>query len=147
MVFNSKSKKCCWGIVSENVVELFRNRCFWVAFSINALDFPESHCNGNSSFWPRPGHFDIGCFSLSRERALFTFQPIFFSQNLTPAHLFIHTHIMMHTLSLSDFGQNNRRPKWLALKIGQNDPPTKSETTHPLNLDLLLSFTVLRSES
>ena len=41
----------------------------------------------------------------------------------------------MHTLSLSDFGQNNQRPKWLTLKIGRNDPPTKSETTHPLNLD------------
>ena len=41
----------------------------------------------------------------------------------------------MHTLSLSDFGQNDQRPKYLTLKIGRNDQPTKSETTHPLNLD------------
>ena len=60
---------------------------------------------------------------------------LIFSQNLTPAHLSIHTHIIMHTLSLSDFGQNNQRPKWLTLKIGWNDPPTKSKTTHPLSLD------------
>ena len=110
MIFNSKSKKCCWGIVSENVVELFRNLYFSVVFSINSLDFPE-FLNGNRSFWPRPGHFDMDCFSLSRERTLFTFQPVFFSQNLTPAHLSIYTHIIMHTLSLSDFGQNNQRTK------------------------------------
>ena len=73
-------KKCCWGIVSEDVVELIPNLCFWVVFSINSLDFPESHCNGNRLFWPHPGHFDMGCFSLSRERALFTFQPDFFTK-------------------------------------------------------------------
>ena len=134
MIFNSKSKKCCWGIVSENVVELFRNLCFWVVFSINSLDFPESQFNVNRSFSPRLGHFDKCCFSLSRERTLLHFSLIF-SQILTPAHLSIHTRIIMHTLSLSDFGQNNQRPKWLALKIGRNDPPTKSETTHPLTLD------------
>ena len=30
MIFNSKSKKCFLGIVSENVVELFQNLCFLV---------------------------------------------------------------------------------------------------------------------
>ena len=109
VIFNSKSKKCCWGIVSENV-ELFRNLCFLVVFYINFLDFPESQCNVNRSVWSRLGHFDKGCFSMSRERALFAFQPDFFT-SLTPAHLSIHTHIIMHTLSLSDFGQNNQRSK------------------------------------
>ena len=60
---------------------------------------------------------------------------LIFLQNLTPAHLSIHTYIIMHTLSLSNFGQNIQRPKWLTMKIGRNDPPTKSEMTHPLNLD------------
>ena len=61
-------------------------------------------------FGPAWGILAVGCFSLSCERALFTFQPDFFTK-LTPAHLSIHTHIIMHTLSLSDFGQNNQRPK------------------------------------
>ena len=134
MIFNSKSKKCCWGIVSENVVELFRNLCFWVVFSINSLDFP-SHTVKL-----------IGCFCLAQGiliqvvsawvmKGPLLHLSLIFSQNLTPAHLSIHKHIIMHTLSLSVFRQNNQRPKWLTLKIGWNDPPTKSETTHPLNLD------------
>ena len=46
-------------------------------FSINFLDFPESHCNGNGSFWPHPGHFYMGHFSQSRERAFYHFSLIF----------------------------------------------------------------------
>ena len=79
-------------------------------FSINFLDFPESHCNNNDPLWPHLGHFDMGRFSPSPERALFLFWPVF-SQNLPPAHLSIYTHIITHTLSLSDFGQNDQRPK------------------------------------
>ena len=45
--------------------------------SINFLDFPESHCNANGSFWPGPGHFDMGHFSQSRERDLYYFGLIF----------------------------------------------------------------------
>ena len=97
MIFNSKSKKCCWGIVSEDVVELFRNLCFWVVFSFNSLDFPESHCNGNRSFWPRLGHFDMGCFSLSHERALFTFQPDFFTKLNTSPSVHSYTYINAYT--------------------------------------------------
>ena len=125
MLLGNCLRKCCW-IVPKSM--------FLSCFLYKSLDFPESHCNVDMSFWPRLGLFDKGCFSLSRERALFTFSLIF-SQNLTPVHLSIHTHIIMHTLSLSDFGQNNQRLKWLTLKIGQNDPPTKSETTQPLSLD------------
>ena len=55
-------------------------------FSINFLDFPESHCKGNGSFWSRPRQFDMGRFSWSRERALFHFGLILtlFSLNYVP---------------------------------------------------------------
>ena len=62
---------------------------------------------------------------------------LIFSQNLTPVYLSIHTHIIMHTHIIITFRlwPKHQRPKWLTLKIGRNDPPTKCETTHPLNLD------------
>ena len=58
-------------------VELSRNLCWCVVFSISFLDFPESHCNSNESVWPRLGHFDLGRLSPSPERALFHFSLFF----------------------------------------------------------------------
>ena len=104
MIFNSKSKRCCWGIVSESVVELFQNLCFSVVLSINSLDFPESQCNVNRLFWPRLGHFDKGCVSLSRERALFTFQPDFFFTKLNTCpsvHSYTYNNAYIITFRLS----------------------------------------------
>ena len=132
MIYNSKSNKILLVNCLKKCVELSRNKCWSVVFSINFLYFPKSHCNSNGSLWPRLWHFDMGSFTLVLKWPIFHFSQ-FFSQNLTPAHLSIHTHIIMHTLSISDFGENDQRPKWLTLIIGRNDQPTKSETTHPLN--------------
>ena len=67
------------------------------------------------------GHIDMGFFSLSCERVLFTFQPDFFTKlkvskgakirNLTPAHLSIHTHIIMHTHIIITFRLWPKQPK------------------------------------
>ena len=49
MVFNSKSKKNVVGELSQkmlsNCPEIYIGEL--IAFSINFLDFSESHCNGN----------------------------------------------------------------------------------------------------
>ena len=58
-----------------NYPEIYAAELF--SLFINFLDFPESHCNGNGSFWPRPGHFEIGCFSPSPGRPPFHFGLIF----------------------------------------------------------------------
>ena len=114
-------RKCCWIVPKSMFLS-----CFLITPSHNVM---------------LTGHFGPAWGILTRVvsawllKGPFLHFSLIFSQNLTPAHLAIHTHIIMHTLSLSDFGQNNQRPKWLNLKIGRNDPPSKSETTHPLNLD------------
>ena len=122
MLLGNCLRKCCW-IVPKS---MFLN-CFLYEF----LDFPESQCNVNRSFWPRLGHFKKACFSLSCERGPFLYLSLIFSQNLTPAHLSIHTHIIMHTLSLSDFGQNSQTemthsenwPKWPTYQVWTDPPP------------------------
>ena len=127
MIFNSKSKKCCWGIVSENVVEVF---------SINSLDFPESHCNVYRSFWPRPGHFDKGCFSLSRERAFFTFQPDFFTKLYTcpSVHSYTYSNAYIITFRLwpkqpkAVMTHSENWLKWPTYLV-RNEPPPLDETT------------------
>ena len=133
MICNSKSKKCCWGIVSENVVELFRNLCFWIVFSINSLDFLESHCNGNRSFWPRPWHSDMDCFSLSREMALFAFQPVFFFTKLKTCpsvHSYTYNNAYIITFRLwpkqpkTEMTPSENWPKWPTYQV-RNDPPPK----------------------
>ena len=119
-------RKCCWIVPKSMFLSCFLYKFSW---------FPPSH---NVML---TGHFGPAWGILTRVvsawlvKGPFLYFSLIFSQNLTPAHLSIHTHIIMHTLSLSDFGQNNQRRKWLNLKIGRNDPPSKFETTHPLNLD------------
>ena len=142
MIFNSKSKKCCWGIVSENVVELFRNLCFWVVFSINSLDFPESHCNVNRSFWPRSGHFDKGCFSLNSERALFTFQSDFFTKLNTCPSVHSHTYNNAYIITFrlwpkqpkAEITHSENWPKWATYQL-RNDPPPKFGWNNPRQIN------------
>ena len=76
MIFNSKSKN----VVGELSQKMLLNCSEIYVFNCFLYKFSESHCNDNRSFWPRRGHFDMGCFSLSRERALFTFQSDFFTK-------------------------------------------------------------------
>ena len=124
-------KQYCWGIVSENVVELFRNLCFWFVISINSLDFPESQCNVNRSFWPRLGHFEKCCFSLSRERALFSFQPDFFTKlNTCPSvHSYTYNNAYIITFSLwpkqpkTEMTHSENWPKWPTYQVRNNPPP------------------------
>ena len=140
MFFNSKSKKVFWGIVSEDVVELFQNLCFWVVFSINSLYFPESHYNGSRSFWPRPGIL-TWVVSAWVVKGPFLHFSLIFSQNLTPAHLSIHTHIIMHTHIIITFRlwpkqpktemtHSENWPKWPTYQVW-NDPPPKFEWNNP----------------
>ena len=78
---------------------------------------------------------DKGCFSLSRERALFTYQPDFFTKLNTCPSVHSYTYNNAYIITFRLWPKQPNEPKWPTLKIGRNDPPTKSETNHPLSLD------------
>ena len=144
MLLGNCLRKCCWIVP----------KCFSVVFSINSLDFPESQCNVNRLFWPRLGYFDKGYFSLSREWALFTFQPDFFTKLNTcrSVHSYTYNNAYHITFRLwpkqpkTEMTHSENWPKWPTYQV-RNNPPPKFGWNNPRQINPGQKWPAFRSIS
>ena len=132
MLLGNCLRKCCWNVPKS--------------MSLQILLISQSH-TVTGRFGPARGILTWIVSAWVVKGSFLHFSLFFFFTKLnTCPSVHPYTYYIAYFITFR-LGQNNQRPKWLTLKIGRNETPTKSETTHSLNLDLLLSFTVLRSES